>query len=203
MLESFSQGVLLGLGVAVPFGPLNVLILSYALKSFKNAFALGLGAMSADIFYLLLLLFGALRFANEPLVQRIIAVAGFCFLTYMAFLMLKSKAQTLEVREKFQQEGIAKSYFKGFGLNILNPFIIGFWASVSLIFRDSGSAQMMVAGLFVAILAWVFSLSFIVAKFSHLFTAKVVRVINIVSAAIIEYFALLLLWKIFVVNSSL
>lgn len=198
MLESFSQGILLGLGVAVPFGPLNVLILSYALKSFKNAFALGLGAMSADIFYMLLLLLGALHFLSEGLVRQIVAVLGFCFLTYMAFLMLKSKAKTLEFNAKFQQESVLKSYFKGFGLNILNPFIIGFWASVSLIFTQSASAQMMVLGLFLAILAWVFSLAFIVAKFSHLFTAKIVRIINVVSAVIIEYFALLLIWEIFI-----
>ncbi|MCR2095221.1 LysE family transporter, partial [Campylobacter upsaliensis] len=52
------DGVLLGIGVAVPFGPVNLLILSYALSSFKKAFFLGLGALVADAFYLLLLSFG-------------------------------------------------------------------------------------------------------------------------------------------------
>lgn len=199
MLESFLQGVLLGLGVAVPFGPLNVLVLSYALRSFKNAFALGLGAMSADILYLVLLLFGLLRFLNNEILTQIIAFCGFVFLSFMAFSMLKSKAEALEFKQNSTNESLIKSYAKGFALNLLNPFIIAFWASVSLIFSQNESKAFMVLGLFVAILAWVFSLSFFVAKFAHCFTARVIRVINIISALIIEYFALLLLYKVFVV----
>ena len=194
MIESLFQGVLLGLGVAVPFGPLNVLILSYALRSFKNAFALGLGAMSADIFYLLLLLFGLLH-----ILQKIIALFGFVFLSFMAFSLLKSKAKALQIKQNSANESIAKSYFKGFVLNLLNPFIIAFWASVSLIFSQNESKAFMVLGLFVAIFAWVFSLSYFVAKFAHKFNARIVRAINLISALIIEYFALLLVYKVFLV----
>ena len=201
MIESFLQGILLGLGVAVPFGPLNVLILSTALRSFKNAFALGLGAMSADILYLVLLLFGLLRFLNNEILTQIIAVCGFVFLSYMAFSMFKSKAKALEFKQKqgVADESLIKSYAKGFALNLLNPFIIAFWASVSLIFSQNESKGFMVLGLFVAIFVWVFSLSFFVAKFAHHFTARVVRGINIVSALIIEYFALLLVYEVFMV----
>ena len=199
MIESLFQGVLLGLGVAVPFGPLNVLILSYALRSIKNAFALGLGAMSADIFYLLLLLFGLLRFLNSHILQQIIALFGFVFLSFMAFSLLKSKAKALQIKQNSANESIVKSYFKGFVLNLLNPFIIAFWASVSLIFSQNESKAFMVLGLFVVIFAWVFSLSYFVAKFAHKFNARIVRAINLISALIIEYFALLLVYKVFLV----
>ena len=198
MLNTFFQGILLGLGVAVPFGPLNILILSYALKSFKNAFATGLGAMSADILYLLLLLFGALRFLTNDLATKLIGAFGVAFLSYMAFSMLKSRPKALEFSDKTAHESIAKSFIKGFALNLCNPFVIGFWASVALIFSENSHPQIMVAGLFVAIFAWVFSLSFFVAKFAHKFTAKIVRIINLASAAIIEYFALVLLYKVFI-----
>lgn len=199
MLESFLQGILLGFGVAVPFGPLNVLIVSYALNSFKNAFALGLGAMSADIFYLLLLLFGLLQFLRNEILTKIIALCGFVFLSFMAFSMLKNKAQALKFKQNFTDENVLKSYIKGFILNLFNPFIIGFWVSVSLIFSRNESQIFMVFGLFVAILLWIFSLSFFVAKFTHFFTIRVLRLINIVSAVIIEYFALVLVYKVFMV----
>ena len=65
MFKSLLDGILLGIGVAVPFGPVNLLILSYALSSFKKAFFLGLGALVADAFYLLLLSFGILHFLNQ------------------------------------------------------------------------------------------------------------------------------------------
>ena len=200
MLESLFQGALLGLGVAVPFGPLNVLILSYALKSFKNAFATGLGAMSADIFYLILLLFGVLIFLTNETFNKIIAILGFLFLSYMAFSMLKVKPKALEFSDKKAQESVAKSFIKGFTLNLFNPYVIGFWASVSLIFSQNAHPALTVLGLFAAIFAWVFSLSFFVAKFAHKFTAKIIRIINIISAIIIEYFALLLLYKVFIAN---
>lgn len=199
MLESFLQGILLGFGVAVPFGPLNVLIVSYALNSFKNAFALGLGAMSADIFYLLLLLFGLLQFLRNEIITKIIALCGFVFLSFMAFSMLKNKAQALKFKQNSTDENVLKSYIKGFILNLFNPFIIGFWVSVSLIFSRNESQIFMVFGLFVAILLWIFSLSFFVAKFTHFFTIRVLRLINIVSAVIIEYFALVLVYKVFMI----
>lgn len=199
MLESFLQGILLGFGVAVPFGPLNILILSYALHSFKNAFALGLGAMSADIFYLLLLLFGLLSFLNNEILTQIIAICGFAFLSFMAISLLKNRAKSLNLKQNALNESVFKSYAKGFILNLFNPYIIGFWASVSLIFSQSASKLFMVFGLFVAILLWVFSLSFVVFKFTHLFTIRTLRSINIISAVIIQYFALVLLYKVFMI----
>ncbi|MCW1595473.1 hypothetical protein OLV20_00235 [Campylobacter jejuni] len=36
MFDSFLSGVFLGFGVSVPFGPVNILILTYALKAFKK-----------------------------------------------------------------------------------------------------------------------------------------------------------------------
>ncbi|TEY09094.1 lysine transporter LysE, partial [Campylobacter sp. US18a] len=41
------------------------------------------------------------------------------------------------------------------------------------------------------------ALAFVVARYSHVFSAKVVFIINIISAIIIEYFALNLLYKTF------
>lgn len=197
MLEIFIQGLLLGFGVSVPFGPVNILILSYALKSFKNAFSVGLGAMSADILYLLLLAFGLLGFLNNEIFKQILAVFGFVFLSYMAFSMLKNKAKALKFKEEKVQESTLKSFIKGFSLNLLNPYVIGFWLSISLLVNQNNNPWIMLFGLFIAISIWIFALSFFVGKFAYLFSAKVVLYINIISAFIIEYFALAMLYKTF------
>lgn len=65
MFDSFLSGVFLGFGVSVPFGPVNILILTYALKAFKNSIAVGLGAFSMDMLYLFLLQFGLLNFLDN------------------------------------------------------------------------------------------------------------------------------------------
>lgn len=199
MFDSFLNGLFLGFGVSVPFGPINILILTYALKAFKNSIAVGLGAFSVDLLYLLLLQFGLLNFLDNVIFMRALAIFGFCFLSYMAYLMLKKKNEDLQLdQHKDFKESLLKSYIKGIILNGSNPYVIGFWLSAAGIVLNNQHAYSTILGLVVAILFWIGTLAFVVAKYSYLFSAKVIRIINIVSALIIEYFALNLLYKTFI-----
>ncbi|EAH4683648.1 lysine transporter LysE [Campylobacter coli] len=198
MFDSFLSGVFLGFGVSVPFGPVNILILTYALKAFKNSIAVGLGAFSIDMLYLFLLQFGLLNFLDNVIFMRSLAIFGFCFLTYMAYLMLRKKKESLNLEHKEFKESLLKSYIKGAFLNGSNPYVIGFWLSATGIVLSNQHAYSTILGLVVAILFWIGALAFVVAKYSYLFSAKVIRIINIVSALIIEYFALSLLYKTFI-----
>ncbi|EIF1967319.1 LysE family translocator [Campylobacter coli] len=198
MSDSFLSGVFLGFGVSVPFGPVNILILTYALKAFKNSIAVGLGAFSIDMLYLFLLQFGLLNFLDNVIFMRSLAIFGFCFLTYMAYLMLRKKKESLNLEHKDFKESLLKSYIKGIILNGSNPYVIGFWLSATGIVLSNQHAYSTILGLVVAILFWIGALAFVVAKYSYLFSAKVIRIINIVSALIIEYFALSLLYKTFI-----
>ncbi|EKJ0555331.1 LysE family transporter [Campylobacter coli] len=197
MFDSFLSGVFLGFGVSVPFGPVNILILTYALKAFKNSIAVGLGAFSIDMLYLFLLQFGLLNFLDNVIFMRFLAIFGFCFLSYMAYLMLRKKKESLNLEHKEFKESLLKSYIKGAFLNGSNPFVIGFWLSSASVVLSSDHAYLMTLGLVVTILFWVSALAFVVARYSHVFSAKVVFIINIISAIIIEYFALNLLYKTF------
>lgn len=198
MFDSFLSGVFLGFGVSVPFGPINILILTYALKAFKNSIAVGLGAFSVDLLYLLLLQFGLLNFLDNVIFMRFLAIFGFCFLSYMAYLMLKKKNEDLHLdQHKDFKESLLKSYVKGIILNGSNPYVIGFWLSATGIVLSNQHAYSTILGLVVAILFWIGALAFVVARYSHVFSAKVVFIINIISAIIIEYFALNLLYKTF------
>ncbi|EPX7405930.1 LysE family translocator [Campylobacter coli] len=198
MFDSFLSGVFLGFGVSVPFGPVNILILTYALKAFKNSIAVGLGAFSIDMLYLFLLQFGLLNFLDNVIFMRFLAIFGFCFLTYMAYLMLRKKKESLNLEHKEFKESLLKSYIKGIILNGSNPYVIGFWLSATGIVLSNQHAYSTILGLVVAILFWIGALAFVVAKYSYLFSVKVIRIINIVSALIIEYFALSLLYKTFI-----
>ncbi|EAH6943253.1 LysE family translocator [Campylobacter coli] len=198
MFDSFLSGVFLGFGVSVPFGPVNILILTYALKAFKNSIVVGLGAFSIDMLYLFLLQFGLLNFLDNVIFMRFLAIFGFCFLSYMAYLMLRKKKESLNLEHKEFKESLLKSYVKGIILNGSNPYVIGFWLSATGIVLSNQHAYSTILGLVVAILFWIGALAFVVAKYSYLFSAKVIRIINIVSALIIEYFALSLLYKTFI-----
>ncbi|KDA37842.1 lysine transporter LysE, partial [Campylobacter jejuni K5] len=141
MFDSFLSGVFLGFGVSVPFGPVNILILTYALKVFKNSIAVGLGAFSIDMLYLFLLQFGLLNFLDNVIFMRFLAIFGFCFLTYMAYLMLKKKNEDLHLdQHKDFKESLLKSYVKGIILNGSNPYVIGFWLSAASVVLSSDHA---------------------------------------------------------------
>ncbi|EPD8510475.1 LysE family transporter [Campylobacter upsaliensis] len=197
MFKSLLDGILLGIGVAVPFGPVNLLILSYALSSFKKAFFLGLGALVADAFYLLLLSFGILHFLNQTFFLKILAIFGFCFFSYIAFLTIRKKPENLEIQKSKIDKSYTKSFLKGLFLNLLNPYVIGFWLSFASLSANYAYPLILTLGLVCFIFIWILALPFFVGKFSHLFEAKVIYYINVFSALIIEYFALNLLYKTF------
>ena len=196
-MDSFLNGIFLGAAVAIPFGPVNILILAYALKNFKNSLAVGFGAFSADMAYLISLNLGVLTFLSNEIFLKCLSVFGFCFLTYMAFCMIREKEEELSLENQNINESILKSYLKGFALNALNPFVIGFWLSVAGILSSKDHSYALILGLVGMILIWVFSLSFFVSKYKHIFNAKVIKWINIISAIVIEYFAISLIYKNF------
>src|SRR5688500_19678667 len=71
------KGVLLGLGAAVPIGPVNVEMARRALRGgFFAGFALGCGAVTVDVLYLVLSSLSVAQLLNHPRVLKPLAVAG-------------------------------------------------------------------------------------------------------------------------------
>lgn len=196
MIEIFLSGVLLGMAVAVPFGPVNILILNTALKSFKNALLVGFGAFCADMILLIFISFGVLSFVNNEIFHKILAVFGFLFLSYMVFLMLKSKNKNLN-SEAIDKIHPLKSFGKGLFLNLTNPYVIGFWISASGLSLQSENSLLLLCGLIAFILFWVFILAFFISNFKSFVKEKHIFYVNIFSAIVLEYFALSLLYKTF------
>ncbi len=196
-MNEILNGIMLGLGVCIPFGPINILIISLATRSFKNAYALGLGASTGDFIYLFLLYFGLLEFIKDDTFLDGLSVFGFVFLTYMSWQMFKSGVKTLEVNEKPFKDNIFINYFKGMAINMSNPYVIMFWLSAATILSTTKEPMFLFSGLFVSIFGWIFSLSFFVYKYTKFFTPKILRGINIFSALILEYFAIMLILRRF------
>ncbi|TXE89125.1 lysine transporter LysE [Campylobacter volucris] len=196
MLEIILNGIVLGMAVSVPFGPVNILILNTALSSFKSSFCIGIGALSADILFLILINFGILGFANNEIFYKILAVFGFFFLSYMVFLMLK-KTKKVNLSQIHSIHPI-KGFIKGFFLNLTNPYVIGFWVSVAGLSAQSKNSFALLFGLVGFIVFWIFALSFFVYKFKSFVKNKHIFYINLCSAIILEYFALSLLYRAFI-----
>lgn len=199
-MQAFLQGILLGLGVSVPIGPINVLIMSYALKSYSKALCLGLGAMSADAFFLLLSAFGVAKLLNSPSIFKVLAVFGACFLLYMAWGIFKSSKNEIKTKSVNADKigSHASIYIKGLLLNLLNPYVIMFWLSVSATTaKIGGSFGVVLAGLVLGILSWITLFPLFIYKNRRIVSGKVAMWLSYISALILLFFAFSLIYKTF------
>ena len=197
-MDSFITGILLGLGVAIPIGPLNILIMNYSLSSFGRGFALGMGAMSADILYFVLLSLGVLVVFDNTWIFKSIAIFGAIFLLYMAWACYKNASKMLaKISNTERGESLLACYLKGLGLNSINPFIVGFWLSLSSVVASSANWMIAALGVLLALFAWVVGLSFATSLARRIISAKVARIFSYVSAVLMLFFTAFLIYNTF------
>ena len=196
LFQSFLEGFFLGLGAAVPLGPINVLIMSNALRHYRAAVALGGGAMSADITYLLLILLGLFHFMEHPTIKIVMALTGSAFLLYLAWLIFKGRHKPIHL-QKIDKAPIFANWLKGYTLTLLNPYTDIFWLSVSAyIATKKLDLLFTVFGLFSAILCWITFMPLAIHKTKHLFSQRVVTLFSVTSASILAFFALGMLLRL-------
>lgn len=185
MILSALNGFILGLSLCVPFGPINILILNNAVKSFKNGFLIGFAALLIDISYFSLCYFG-FSFLNNEKFFVYLSYFSFCFLSYLAFLTFKS---TSNIQKSVITNTAISSFLKGAFVNIFNPFVIIFWFSYTASIKKEEYMLIIVTFLFLAVFLWILFLAFFSAKYARILNQKVLKIINIISAFVLEFFA--------------
>ncbi|MBO7380320.1 MAG: LysE family transporter [Neisseriaceae bacterium] len=198
MLSDFIQGVILGIGVAVPIGPLNVLMMSYALKNYGNAWAIGIGAMCADIGFFILSVLGVSQLIHRPAILQILAIFGSGFLLYMAYGIFKNARRDVYIQNAESQGNKMRLFFKGYILNFMNPFVIAFWISVSATTAKMGNNFLWsLSGLFLTLFAWISLFPLAIYKSRTLLKKSTVIALSYLSSFILLFFALMLIYKSF------
>lgn len=163
-MESFIKGAFFGYGASIPIGPINILIVAYALRSFKLGFAIGAGAMLTDAIYLLLSHLGVSVFLKQnALFMEILSIFGASFLFYIAFITARGANKILEFNVASKQS-LMRCFLQGVWINALNPFIIAFWISVSAFTNSVQNQFLSLAGLIFSITTWIIFLPLIVAN---------------------------------------
>ena len=165
------KGVALGLGAAVPIGPVNVQIARRALRwGFWQGFALGCGAVTADVTYAALGSLGLRRVFALPVVEWAVRVGGVAILAYLGALCLRGeraafRADPIAARgagaETAPGESRVAAYFTGLAMTLFNPMTLAFWfvavpALVGSVAEDLGrELPLVAAGVFIGTLLWV------------------------------------------------
>lgn len=198
MIESYTEGFLLGIGAAMPLGPINILIMNNALKSYKSGVTIGLGAMSADTFYLTLILVGMIGFINNPSYLSVIGVVGSIFLLYLSYDIFKNRAKKVDVKEqKIQTKNLLKKYTQGLFLTLLNPMTIIFWFSIAGYVASKGlNTGFTIFGLMSSIFLWITIMPYLIHRSKHKISQKVSKYLSVFSSVILFWFAVSLLVEV-------
>jgi L-lysine exporter family protein LysE/ArgO len=160
------KGIALGIGAAVPIGPVNVEIARRTLRNgFRAGFALGCGAVTVDIAYAVLTSVGLRPLLDSPAALQVLAVAAAAILTYLGVGCFVSAAR--ERRAEAVEPTTAtlvssrRNYLTGLVMTAVNPFTLLFWfaavpGSVGQITRDPArDLPVVCAGVFLGAFSWV------------------------------------------------
>lgn len=211
MLKQLLFGLFLGWGAAIPLGPMNLEIIRRNLR-FGTAYglALGLGACSADVTYLVLLSLGALTILTHPAVLQIVGLIGSSILLWFGYSALRMKSSQFVFKDAQPQQRNSlplRHTLEGYVLTMFNPVTILFWGSVSTqiaIAARSTPHAIYYAGLgvFLATVSWVTALNTCLHFTRHRLSERVMGWINICGGLLLIVFALIGFWHIFYTRTA-
>lgn len=194
MILLLVRGVILGLSIAAPVGPIGVLCLRRTLARGRSAgFVSGLGAATADALYGSIAGFG-LTLVSSFLVdqQTWIRLIGGLLLCYLGI-----QAATAEPRESVESDhhgGLIGAYGSAFLLTLSNPMTILAFAAIFAGLGASGASQgygaagVLVLGVFLGSVLWWFALSGIASLFRERFDIRLMRWTNRFSGIVLVGF---------------
>lgn len=172
-------GTLLGISLAAPPGPITSMIIRKATSSVLGALFIGFGAMTADLILLIITytLHSAVNFSS---VIAYVDLLGALFLVMLGVSTLRGKQS-----QYVQRTG---SFAKGVSVGLINPAQIGWWLTAGLGFIETFGLVVFYF-LFIGTTIWVLFLSYLVHEGARVYGQRAVRLISVVSTAILLVFA--------------
>lgn len=199
----FFRGLLIGLSIAAPVGPIGVLCIRRTLAQGQAAgLVSGLGAATADALYGFIAAFG-LTFISGFLIdqQTWLRLAGGLFLLYLGCKTLLAKPAGPTAPTPAGGRGLLAAYTSTLFLTLTNPITILFFAGIFAGLGAAGSgsyasAAILVLGVFAGSALWWLTLSGLVGLFRARFDARALRWVNRASGLVITGFGLAALFSL-------
>ena len=178
-------GILLGISLAGPPGPVTAVMVQRSLASAMRGFAVGLGAMTAD-FTLMIIILTLGRTLELARYDDYIYIVGSVFFLYLAYVILRSSSASPPDRV------LASGYLTGLTIGLVNPLQIAWWLTAGLsILQTFGIITM--AFLFVGIIIWTSFLSSLIRYASMKYEKQVLMGVKIFSVISLSIFGALFL----------
>ena len=199
-MNLFFYGVLMGLGAAIPFGPVNMEITRRNLHYGTGAgIAFGLGPCLADVTYLVLFGLGALTLLQYPKILQILGLAGSLVLAWYGIKALRAKKE--EETPSMQKKAFFRQILAGYGMTLLSPYNVLFWSSlmaqIALLSNSEHSIVLAALGVLAGAVSWNFFLNGLLHFTRHKLPQKITRSLNFIGGCILLVFAVVGIIKVF------
>ena len=202
------KGMLVGLMVSIPLGPMGVLIIQKTLhKGALSGFIAGMGAASADFFYSSVAAFGLGYVINTVQTHELLLqIIGGIFLLCIG-LKIYFDNPIRQIRQRRQgrvsKTGLLGDYLSLFFLTVSNPITVVVFMAVFAgmsVFGESSSMLgelLVVIGVLLGGGVWWYTLSTLVNIFRKKFRLRVLITINRVSGLVITILGALVILAAF------
>jgi len=147
--EIFLSGVVLGITIAAPPGPVNATAAQQVTRSWLSSWLVLLGATTADGIFFILTYYGLTAFIASEEARETLFLVGGALMLYLAIATLRSARRPLESRKQRTRY----PYFLGLSIGISNPFQLAWWVTVGIGMITTFGLSIVV-GFFSGIVAW-------------------------------------------------
>ncbi len=132
LVATLLAGVLFGLALAAPPGPMNAIIAEEnVLRGWGAGFRAGLGAMTADMAFFLLTLVSAVSIVDRfPTVRAVMIALGGLLMWYFAYAAVAGARAVVRPDGRLDPE--SRGFSKTLVLACTNPYQILFWLTIGV-----------------------------------------------------------------------
>ena len=193
----FYIGLLLGLGAAMPIGPVNLEIIRRNVQyGLWAGLLLGMGAVLSDLTYIIALSYSFIALLQNPHTLHIIGVLGSMIIGYFGIQSILSKPR--DNKPTTSNKAAPHHLFHllaGYSMTLINPYTILFWGSISsqivLIERQSPHLfYVTIVGVIAGAAGWAVSLNLLLHATRERINANTMSWLNKVGGVILILFSL-------------
>ena len=204
-LEILLKGIILGLTVSMPLGPIGIILINRTIKrGMLSGFFSGLGLATADTLLAGLAALGftvILSFINE---ERFIIsiIAGLIIIGIGLKIYLSNPVKDIRNREK-ANKSLWRDYYSVFVLSISNPYTIFIFVAFFSGVHIGGNVKpelvpfFLIPGVLIGTITWWFFLSYFVSQFKKNIRLRLIVRLNKVAGIVVIVIGIIVLLSVF------
>lgn len=205
VLEILLKGIILGLTVSMPLGPIGIIMINRTIKrGMLSGFFSGLGMASADTLLAFLAGIGftvIVSFINKELFI-ISIIAGLIIIGVGLKVFLSNPVMDMRNRE-MANKSLWRDFYSVFVLSISNPYTIFIFVAFFSGVHINGNVKpelvpfFLIPGVFVGAISWWFFLSYFVSRFKKKIRLRLIVRINKVAGIVVIVIGVIVLLSVF------